>query len=92
MVMIRMMLTSRLKATIDKAEVTMKAMKVGVTPEQVEGLRVWRELHNGYKGKGEDNSFVNYAFSVIHDAHQLWRDGKISADVLAVVVDETMCY
>lgn len=58
------------------------------TPEMQEALDVFKDLKSK-SPKGEVGEWMDW---MIQEAHQLWREKKISHEIFARVVDEIICY
>lgn len=63
-------------------------MEPSLTAEMQEALEVFRKLKSE-SPKGSVDQWMDW---MIYEAHQLWREKKISHEVFARVVDEIVCW
>lgn len=60
-----------------------------LTSSQEKALDVWKKLHD------ECPSFdglKDYELWMLHRAHEMYRDGDLTGEEFAIVMDETVCW
>lgn len=59
-----------------------------LTPSQEKALDIWKKLYD----ECPEKDLKKFELWMLHRAHEMYRNGELTGEEFAIVMDETVCW